>query len=61
MLSQFHIIKEADGQFLHNEYQFFLNNIEKMKELEKMDIAALKKKLKQEKKEAETWKGIWNK
>ena len=57
VLSQFHIIKEADGQFLHNEYQFFLNNIEKMKEMEKMDIVALKKKLKQEKKEAETWKG----
>lgn len=50
------MIKEADGPFMHNEYQFFLNNIDRMKEMEKMDISALKKQLKAEKKEAETWK-----
>jgi len=33
-----------------------LNNIEKMKELEKMDIAELKRVLKAEKKEKDTWK-----
>lgn len=57
VLSQFHIIKESDGPFLYNEYQFFLNNIEKMKEMEKMEISDLKKLLKKEKQEKDTWKG----
>ena len=37
-LSQFHVIKESDGPFLQNEYQFFLNHIENFKDFEKMDI-----------------------